>query len=36
MFSEQFFALLLNFGDKRKDYDVKINFQLVEVDLYVS
>ena len=36
MFSEQFFDLLLNFGDDWKVDDVKVNFKLEEVDIYVS
>lgn len=36
MFSEQFFDLLLNFGDDWKVDDVKVNFLSGEVDVYVS
>ena len=36
MFSEQFFDLLLNFGDDWKVDDVKVNFKLEEVDIYMS
>jgi len=35
MFSEQFFDLLLNFGDDWKVDDVKVNFNLEEVDIFV-
>ena len=35
MFSEQFFDLLLNFGDDWKVDDVKVNFKLSEVDVFV-
>ena len=35
MFSEQFFDILLNFGDSWIIDDVKVNFQLEEVDIYV-
>ena len=36
MFSEQFFDLLLDFGDEWKVDNVKVNFQLEEVDIFVS
>jgi transposase len=36
MFSEQFFDLLLNFGDDWKVDDVKVDFNLEEVDIFVS
>jgi transposase len=36
MFSEQFFDLLLNFGDDWKVNDVKVNCLSGEVDVYVS
>lgn len=36
MYSEQFFDLLLNFGDDWKVDDVKVNLKLSEVDIYVS
>lgn len=36
MFSEQFFDIILNFGDAWKVDDVKVNFQTEEVDVYVS
>lgn len=36
MFSEQFFDLLLNFGDDWKVDDVKANFKSAEVDIFVS
>ena len=36
MFSEQFFDLLLNFGDDWKVDSVKIDFKLSEVDVFVS
>tara|TARA_R110002051_G_scaffold297166_1_gene363417 strand:- start:811 stop:2022 length:1212 start_codon:yes stop_codon:yes gene_type:complete len=36
MFSEQFFDLLLNFGDDWKVEDVKVNFLTQEVDVFVS
>lgn len=36
MFSEQFFDLLLNLGDDWKVDDVKVNFDLEEVDIFVS
>mgnify|MGYP003624236973 CR=1 FL=1 len=36
MFSEQFFDLLSNFGDDWKAEDVKANFNLEEVDIFVS
>lgn len=36
MFSEQFFDLLLNFGDDWKVDDVKVNFLSEEVEVYVS
>lgn len=36
MFSEQFFDLLLNFGDDWKVDDVKVNFKTEEVDIFVS
>src|SRR5680860_1103745 len=36
MFSEQFFDLLLNFGDDWKVDEVKVNFLSEEVDVYVS
>ncbi|MCF6270580.1 MAG: transposase family protein [Melioribacteraceae bacterium] len=35
MFSEQFFALLLNFGDDWKVSTVKVNHQSEEVDVYI-
>lgn len=35
MFSEQFFDILLNFGDSWIIDDVKVNFKLEEVDIYV-
>lgn len=36
MFSEQFFDLLLDFGDDWNVDDVKVNFRLEEVDIFVS
>tara|TARA_B100001059_G_C17750435_1_gene536851 strand:+ start:53 stop:1264 length:1212 start_codon:yes stop_codon:yes gene_type:complete len=36
MFSEQFFDLLLNFGDSWRVSDVKVNFNSEEVDIFVS
>lgn len=36
MFSEQFFDIVLNFGDEWRVDDVKVNFKLEEVDIYVS
>ena len=36
MFSEQFFDMLLNFGDDWKVEDVKIDFIAEEVDIFVS
>lgn len=36
MFSEQFFDLVLNFGDDWRVDDVKVNFKLEEVDIYLS
>ena len=36
MFSEQFFDIVLNFGDEWGVDDVKVNFELEEVDIYVS
>ena len=36
MFSEQFFDLLLNLGDDWKVDEVKMNFILEEVDIFVS
>ena len=36
MFSEQFFDIVLNFGDDWKIDDVKVNFKTEEVDVYVS
>jgi len=36
MFSEQFFDLLLNYGDDWKVDDVKVDFKLNEVDVFVS
>ena len=36
MFSEQFFDLLLNFGDDWKVDDVKVDFKSDEVDIYLS
>lgn len=36
MFSEQFFDLILDFGDDWKVDDVKVNFISEEVDVYVS
>tara|TARA_R110002072_G_C7868386_1_gene527045 strand:+ start:46 stop:1257 length:1212 start_codon:yes stop_codon:yes gene_type:complete len=36
MFSEQFFDLLLDFGDDWKVDDVKVNFKIAEVDIFVS
>ena len=36
MFSEQFFDLVLNFGDDWRVDDVKVNFKTEEVDIFVS
>ncbi|PCI08749.1 MAG: hypothetical protein COB73_06560 [Flavobacteriaceae bacterium] len=36
MFSEQFFDLLLNYGDDWKVDDVKVDFKLNEVDVFMS
>jgi transposase len=36
MFSEQFFDLLLNFGDDWKVDRVKVNYESEEVDVYIS
>jgi len=36
MFSEQFFDLVLNFGDSWKVEDVKVNFTSEEVDVYIK
>ena len=36
MFSEQFFDLLLDLGDDWKVDEVKMNFILEEVDIFVS
>ena len=35
MFSEQFFDLLLNFGEDWKVEDVKVDFKMDEVDIFV-
>jgi len=36
MFSEQFFDLILNFGDDWKVETVKVNHELEEVDVYIN